>query len=107
MTFAPSLFSLNSSSCEDGAAKKVLESFMDIVDSKLGAVTSMEVAIIAHGVDHVRTWPFVTLSSFQQRASTARKQSGALYVHINPMVTEDQKDEWEVFVLGKNDSYWM
>ena len=92
----------------EGAAKKVLESFMDIVDSKLGAVTSIAIANIAHGVDHVKSWPFVTLSSFQQRASTARKQSGAMYVHINPMVTDAQKTEWEAFVSkSSEDSYWM
>ena len=48
----------------------------------------------------------VTLSSFQQRASTARKQSGALFLHINPMVEDYEKKEWEQFVVS-NDSYWM
>lgn len=90
----------------EGASKKVLESFLDIVDTKLGAVSAMGVAIIAHGVDHLRSWPFVTLSSFQQRASTARKQSGALFVHINPMVHATQKEEWESFVVSE-DSYWI
>jgi uncharacterized membrane protein len=34
----------------DAASKKVLESFIDIVDTKLAAVSAMGVAIIAHGV---------------------------------------------------------
>ncbi|CAB9517624.1 Receptor-type guanylate cyclase gcy [Seminavis robusta] len=90
----------------DSAAKKVLETFIDIVNTKLGAVSAMGVAIIAHGVDHEKSWPFVTLSSFQQRASTARKQSGALYVHINPMVEDIEKGAWEEFVVSE-DADWV
>lgn len=123
-----------------GASKKVLESFNDIVDTKLGAVSAMGVAIIvsydvvvcwdmtskeqnwrlssnisarpsfnnmqAHGVDHERSWPFVTLSSFQQRALTARVQSGALYVHINPVVELFETADWENFTTSK-EAYWM
>jgi uncharacterized membrane protein len=88
------------------ASKKVLKAFIDIVDSKLAAVTSLGVAATAHGVDHTRTWPFVTLSSFQQRSATARDQSGSLYVHINPMVNESDRQEWEDFVVGE-DASWM
>ena len=90
----------------DGAAQKVLQAFSDIVNSKLGAVSSLGVASIAHGVDHYRTWPFVTLSSFQQRSATARSQSGSLYVHMNPYVTDEDRKEWEAFVVS-NDSSWM
>jgi membrane protein required for beta-lactamase induction len=90
----------------EGAAEKVLEAFDNIVDHKLAAVSSLGVALIAHGVDHIRTWPFVTLSSFQQRAATAREESGALYVQINPMVSESDRQEWEKFVVGE-DSKWM
>jgi hypothetical protein len=90
----------------EGAAEKVLEAFDNIVEHKLGAVSSLGVAFIAHGVDHTRTWPFVALSSFQQRAATAREASGALYVHINPMVSESDRQEWEKFVVGE-DSNWM
>jgi hypothetical protein len=90
----------------DSAAERVIEAFIDIVDSKLATVSSLGVAAIAHGVDHTNAWPFVTLSRFQQRAATAREESGALYVHINPMVSESDRQEWEEFVVGE-DSDWM
>ena len=52
----------------------------------MAAIASLGVALIAHVEDHeTQEWPFVTLSSFQQRAETARKQSGAIYVHVNPV----------------------
>ena len=91
----------------DGAAKLITDAFTDIMTSKMGAVSSMGVALIAHGKDHAREWPFVTLSSFQQRASTALAQSGAIYLHVNPLVSEEDRHEWEHdFVIGE-DADWM
>jgi uncharacterized membrane protein len=96
----------------EGASDKVLQAFIDIVDSKLAAVSSLGVAAIAHGIDHrnngtrTRTWPFVTLSRFQQRSAAARDQSGSLFVHINPMVYASDRQEWEEFVVGE-DASWM
>mgnify|MGYP005865612713 CR=1 FL=1 len=58
------------------AADKVTENFHTITTERLQAVGSLIVAMIAHGKDHTRTWPFVTLSSFQQRASTVKDLSG-------------------------------
>ena len=50
----------------------------------------------------------VTLSSFQQRASTARKQSGALLIHVNPEVkTEEDRATWENFTVEHPDTAWM
>ena len=90
----------------EGAASKVLEAFQNIIKQKMGAISSLAVAIIAHGVDHKRNWPFVTLSSFQQRSSTARSLSDALFVAIAPYVSEDKRYEWENFVT-EEDAYWM
>jgi len=87
------------------AAKKVTDAFMDIADSKMSALASLGVAVIAHGVDHKQEWPFVTLSSFQQRASTARSQSGALDIELTPLVMEDKRTDWEMFV--KENTEWV
>jgi len=89
-----------------GNSEKILEAFSSIVKQKLGAISSVGVATIAHGVDHSRSWPFVTLSSFQQRSSTARSLSGALFVSITPYVNETTRGEWEKYVVS-NDSYWI
>jgi hypothetical protein len=91
----------------DGAASKVLETFNNVVHQKVAAISSLAVAIIAHGIDHSRSWPFVTLSSFQQRSSTARKLADALFVTICPIVSDENRTEWEDFVVSKDDSYWM
>jgi hypothetical protein len=90
----------------DGAASKVLETFNNVVEQKVAAISALAVAIIAHGIDHRRSWPFVTLSSFQQRSSTARKLADALFVTISPLVSDSNRKEWEDFVTLE-DSYWM
>jgi len=89
----------------EGAAKKIIDTFQDIVQNKLGAVSSLGVALIAHSIDHHREWPFVSLSSFQQRAATARSQSRALYITVCPYIEESKREEWEEFV--REDHGWM
>jgi hypothetical protein len=89
-----------------GAAEQVTIAFEAIVGEKLGAISALALAAIAHGVDHFREWPFVTLSSFQQRSLTARSLSKVLYVSIAPVVTDANKAEWEEFVVGE-DATWI
>jgi hypothetical protein len=89
----------------EGTATKVVDSFMEIPQQKIGAISSLKVALVAHGVDHARSWPFVTLSSFQQRSASVRSLSNALFVAMHPIVTDANRDEWELFV--REDAYWM
>lgn len=92
----------------EGAAKQIAEAFLGVVDIRLPAISALGVATIAHGRDHGdQYWPFVTLSSFQERASTARRQSLSLYVHINPLVELDLREDWENFAAESPDAVWM
>jgi hypothetical protein len=86
-------------------ADTVLRAFEDIVTQKMGAISSVGVAAIAHGVDHSQSWPFLTLSSFQERSATARSLSGAVFVSLNPVVSDPQRAEWEKFLV--ENSGWI
>jgi hypothetical protein len=89
-------------------SETVLRTFEEIVTEKMGAISSVSVAAIAHGVDHHREWPFVTLSFFQERSATARSLSGALSVSINPVVSDAQRSEWEKFVVEEEEDHgWI
>lgn len=91
----------------EGAYKKVQSSFVDIVKIKLGAISTLGVAMMAFGDgENDRAWPFVTLPKFQQRASAVRSQSGALYVHVNPMVTLEQRKDWMNYASSQ-ENQWM
>ena len=91
----------------EGAASKVTDAFLDIMETKMAAATTMTVAMTAYAKDHGNPWPFVTLPDFQPRSATARRQSGALYFHVNPLVTNATRKEWENEYVVGNDSYWM
>jgi len=90
----------------DGSSAKVLQAFQGIVDQKLLAVGSIEVAAIAEGQYHDKSWPLMTLPAFQERAATARSLSGSLFLSINPIVNETNRLEWEQFVEEEG-SDWM
>jgi len=89
----------------DGAAKKVTETFLEIAETKIGALASFAVAVIANSLDLQQDWPFVTLSNFQQRAATARSQSGALNLMLVPLVDTVERAQWQQFV--QNQSSWL
>jgi hypothetical protein len=85
---------------------KVLETFEEILTHNVGAIASLALATVAHGVDHSRDWPFVTLSSFQQRATNARSFSDTLFIAVAHSVTAENRKEWEDFAT-EHDSLWM
>ena len=68
---------------------------------------SLVVAIVAHGIDHRRSWPFVALSSFQQRSSTTKQLSGAISIRTHPIVWQEDRDLWESYTTGDDpDTLW-
>ena len=90
------------------AAEKIETAFLDIINVHMSAISSLGVAIIAHGRDDAtQKWPYVTVTSFQERATTAREQSGVLYVHLNPEVQPSKRAEWEMFAANKSNAGWM
>jgi hypothetical protein len=45
------------------------------------------------------TWPFVTVPHFDFRGQYILDVSGAVYVSLNPLVTDDDRDEWEQYAF--------
>lgn len=60
----------------------------------------------AHGIDHGKSWPFVTLSSFQERAATIMDSSGVLYVGFNPIVYQADRTKWENYTYNNPEAQW-
>lgn len=82
------------------------ETFLDIAQSKMGAAASLTVAEVAYGQDTAKTWPFVTLSSFQQRAATVKTLSGALFIGMNPIVDLSLRQKWQFYTNNDFDGNW-
>ncbi|KAG7363278.1 adenylate/guanylate cyclase with integral membrane sensor [Nitzschia inconspicua] len=74
--------------------------FEEIRTIRIASLASMAIATIAHGVDHFRPWPFVSLSFFQERAYIPKIQSGVLQVSIASFVSNEDQDNWEAYILS-------
>jgi len=72
----------------------------------MGAAGSLVVAMIAEGLAKEKEWPFVSLSSFQERAATIKRLSGALYIGMNPVVLQKERARWEWYSTQSPDAKW-
>lgn len=79
---------------------------MGIVQNRLEAQGSLIVAMTAHGIDHGKSWPFVTLSSFQERAATIMDSSGVLFVGFTPIVPHQHREAWENYTTASPEAQW-
>lgn len=82
------------------ASARLSEAFDAIRTERIATLASLAVAAIAHGVDHSRDWPFVSLSFYQQRAYTAKQNSGVLQVSIAPVVSYTNRELWEEYIVS-------
>ena len=90
----------------ESASQSVIQAFHDIASDNLAAAAGMGLDIAVHGEESSTGWPYVTLSRFQERTATPMSQSGALYLQVNPMVSLDNRQEWEQYTTGE-DAQWM
>jgi hypothetical protein len=118
----------------EGASEKVLKAFEDVLRVHAGALSSLSVAITTQGeclalqlcinfifvtitylfiffhcsftaMDQKAQLPFVTLNSFQRRASVTLSLSGALYLSINHYVEENDRNAWETYATLDEANY--
>ena len=81
-----------------GISGRVIDAFLSIPNDKIGPLGALRVMYTAQALDNNNTWPFVTLSSFQQRASIVKRLSSGLHVSIFPLVQEKDREQWEEYV---------
>jgi hypothetical protein len=80
-------------------AKRIVESFHDAVERRLGAINSMATAITSCSLDTKQTFPFVTIPNFEIRGSDLRVQADATAILWMPLVTDETRDAWEEYAL--------
>ena len=81
----------------DGTAQKIIDCFNDIVEVKIGAIADLAITMTEYARDRNMTWPFVTMSDFHQRATSARALSSSLFVQLYPIITNETRSAWESF----------
>jgi hypothetical protein len=80
-------------------AQRIIESFHDAVERRLGAINSMATAITSHSLDTKQTFPFVTIPDFEVRGSDLRVQADAASISWMPLVTDETRVAWEEYAL--------
>jgi hypothetical protein len=81
------------------SAQRIVESFHDAVERRLGAVNSMATSITSHALDAKETFPFVTIPNIEIRGSDLRVQADTTGIAWLPLVTDETRDEWEAYAL--------
>jgi hypothetical protein len=89
-----------------GAGERVTKAFDGIATDKWGALGALRVAAMSEAIDKKRPWPFVTLSSFERRAATAKRLSNSIDIALQPIVTEKNKEKWLRYVKREGPK-WM
>jgi hypothetical protein len=80
-------------------AQRIVESFHDAVERRLGAINSMATAITSHALDAKQAFPFVTIPNFEIRGSDLRVQADATNILWLPLVTDETRVAWEEYAL--------
>ena len=86
----------------DAAAYAVQTAF-EAITGKLSVLSAL--GVVEPG-DASHNFPFQTLHNFNKRATNARFLTGALSISYCPIVTIDNRENWELYVNGE-DSDWM
>ena len=87
----------------ESIADSVMNSFHDAVERKLGAMDAISASLTSSALSSGDQFPFVTFPDFDVRASTARVQADAIYIMWMPLVTDDQREEWENYTVREQD----
>ncbi|KAL7565587.1 hypothetical protein ACA910_014299 [Epithemia clementina (nom. ined.)] len=80
-------------------ALKIMQAFHDAVERRLGAINTLSTAMTSLALYTNQSFPFVTMPDFALRGSDLRAQADAIAVHYMPLVTDDNRQEWERYAL--------
>ena len=81
---------------------------MKIAEEGMSAAGSLVVvvAVASEGLSREKSWPFVTLSAFEERAAIVMKLSGAIFIGIAPVVSAELRELWETYSNFDDDAKW-
>eukprot|EP00977_Amphora_coffeiformis_P006885 scaffold1506_cov179-Amphora_coffeaeformis.AAC.22 len=81
--------------------------FEEIVSEKLAALSSFSVSATAYARAQNKTFPFVTMNDYQQRAGSIREVVDCLLVYSIYAVTVEQRADWENYTQNEENNKWI
>jgi hypothetical protein len=90
----------------DAANHQLVTAYQGILDH-MGSISALGLTVTVHdsSTDHPVRWPFVTFSLFPERAASVQAISGAWFVSINPLITEEDRRQFETYA-AMNKQIW-
>jgi hypothetical protein len=87
-------------------AYKVLDSVGTTLEKTIGAMDALAVDTVSHARSTDQTWPFVNIPFFSNRAAKVLSISNSLYLILCPVITPENRLEWEAFTT-KHGRSWV
>jgi class 3 adenylate cyclase len=81
-------------------SNRVVESFQDSVELKLGAIDALSILTTSHALSTGATFPNVTIPNFEVHGASTRILADALLLFWMPLVTDETRDGWEEFSVA-------
>lgn len=81
-------------------AQHIIDRFHDFMDSHLGAINALADTITSHAISAGEEFPRVTLPNFAVHGSNTRIQADAFVIQWSPLVTDENRLEWEEYALA-------
>lgn len=78
-------------------ASKLVSSFRDAVEHKLGALNNFANTFTSYALATNSSFPFVTLPNYAVRGQDMRIASESYIVHWLPLVTNETREDWEKY----------
>jgi hypothetical protein len=87
---------------EQGALK-ILKSVGQNIETTLAALDVLIISMISFAHATNQTWPMVTIDDFAVRTSKIRPLSNLIFINHLPLVSPEQREEWEKYSLDNSD----
>lgn len=86
-------------------ALKVMEAVGSTFDKSMGAFDALAVTLVSYAQASNQSWPFVTLPNYGMHVAKILPVSKAIYIFVNPLVTPENRRDWESYAL--NNQHWV
>jgi hypothetical protein len=84
---------------------KIFDSIGTSLDKTLGSLDGLAVMMVSAANMTNQTWPYVTIPDFAVRAAKVLPFSDAIVVYFAPVVTPDQREQWEKYSVEHD--HWI
>jgi hypothetical protein len=89
-----------------GLVKQISHAIYDIANEQAASLILLRVSYLSQLRETNISWPFVTLTSFQQRAIAAESCGNGLRIGVFPFIEQSNRQKWENYVALQGQS-WM